>query len=276
MSINVLYAVLVLGGLGGGLGLILAVASRLLAVKEDDRLAQVESLLPGVNCGGCGFAGCSAYARAILSGEAEAGGCPVGGEELQVKLAEFMGVELKKNTRLTALVRCSGGARAQKKFEYSGLQDCVAAMKLGAGGPMECPYGCIGLGTCVGACPFGAISVTDGVAVVDHERCTGCLRCTKSCPKHIIVPVPYYADVVVACSSHDKGSVLRQVCGIGCLGCRICERTCQHGAIAVSDSLAVIDYEKCTGCGDCAEKCPRRLIIDANLDRGPRLLSEAE
>ncbi|MDR3207673.1 MAG: 4Fe-4S binding protein, partial [Oscillospiraceae bacterium] len=96
------------------------------------------------------------------------------------------------------------------------------------------------------------------------------------CPKHIIVPVPYYADVVVACSSHDKGSTLRQVCGIGCLGCRVCERVCPQGAIKITDSLASIDYEKCTGCGDCAEKCPRKLIIDANLDRGPRILSEAE
>ncbi len=276
MVMEILSAVLVLGGMGGGFGLLLAVAARLLAVKQDPRLESIIQELPGANCGGCGFAGCSTFAQAMLDGNAEVNGCPVGGEKLSAKLAELLGVETKKNTRLTALVRCSGGVRAQKKFEYSGLQDCVAAMKLGAGGPMECPYGCIGLGTCVGACQFGAISVIDGVAVVDHERCTGCLKCTRACPKKIIVPIPYYADVVVACSSTDKGSVLRQVCNIGCLGCRICERVCQHDAIKVTDSLATIDYEKCTGCGDCAEKCPRKLIIDANLDSGPRLFSDAE
>ena len=273
---NVLSAVLVLGGLGGALGLVLAGASRVFAVETDQRLDDLLRVLPGANCGACGYAGCPSLAQALLDGKADVCACPAGGEALTAALAEILGLELKKNTRLTALVRCSGGARAKKKFEYAGLPDCVAAMRLSSGGPIACQYGCIGLGSCVGTCSFGAISVTDGVAVVDHERCTGCLKCVDSCPKHLIMSVPYYADVVVACSSVEKGSVLRQVCDIGCLGCRICVRVCQHGAIAVSDSLASIDYEKCTGCGDCAEKCPRRLIIDANLGRGPRMMSQAE
>ena len=273
---NVLSAVLVLAGMGAVLGVILAAASKVFAVKTDERLDDVLRILPGANCGACGYSGCSGLATALLDGEAEVNACPVGGDAVASALAGVLGVELKRNTRLTALVRCSGGARAKKKFEYLGLPDCVAAMQLGSGGPMACQYGCIGLGSCVRGCPFGAISVVDGVAIVDHERCTGCLKCVETCPKHIIVPVPYYADVVVACSSVEKGSVLRQVCDIGCLGCRICQRACPHGAISVSDSLASIDYEKCTGCGDCAEKCPRKLIIDANLDRGPRLLSDAE
>ncbi len=267
---DILSAVCTLGGLGVFFGLILAGASKLFNVEEDPRLTAIMGVLPGANCGGCGQAGCGQLAEALLAGTAEVSACPVGGETCAAQIAEILGVETKKNTRLTAMVRCSGGVRAKKKFAYAGLSDCTAAMRIGGGGPNECTYGCIGLGTCVGSCPFGAISLRDGVAVVDHEKCTGCMRCIKSCPKNIIIPVPYFADVNVACASRDKGSVLRRICDIGCLGCRICEKVCQHGAITVNDSLASIDFEKCTGCGDCAEKCPRHLIVDAKLDRGNR------
>lgn len=270
---EILTAVLVLGGLGLGLGLVLALASRAFAVEADSRLDGIMAVLPGANCGGCGYAGCSAFARALLDGKAGAGGCPVGGVAVSEKLAGILGIETEKNTRLTALVKCSGGLRASKKYDYVGISDCRSAMYVG-GGPLECQYGCIGLGTCVKGCPFGAISLVEGVAVVDHERCTGCLRCVSTCPKNIIVPVPYYTDVNVACSSREKGGQLRKICDIGCLGCRICEKTCKHDAIHVAENLAVIDFDSCTGCGDCAEKCPRKLIIDAKLDRSARTLSE--
>ncbi|MDR3206743.1 MAG: ferredoxin, partial [Oscillospiraceae bacterium] len=146
MSINVLYAVLVLGGVGIALGLLLGVASRALSVQRDERFDAIVAALPGANCGGCGFAGCAAMAQALLDGKADVTACPVGGESVTTQLGTLLGVETKKNTRLTALVRCSGGVRAKKKFEYNGLSDCVAAMKLGAGGPLACPFGCIGLG----------------------------------------------------------------------------------------------------------------------------------
>ena len=270
---EILSAILILGGIALVLGLLLALASRFFTVASDEKLEAMLEVLPGANCGGCGYAGCASFAAALSKGEAEVTGCPVGGTEVSEALAKILGVEAGKNMRLTALVRCSGGLRAKNKYEYEGLPDCNAAVRIGGGSPKECTFGCIGLGTCVASCPFGAISLIDGVAVVDHERCTGCLKCTKSCPKGIIIAVPYYSDVNVACSSQDKGGVLRQRCDIGCLGCRICERTCQHGAIQVKDNLAVIDFDKCTGCGDCAEKCPRKLIVDAKLDRAPRMLS---
>lgn len=271
---EILYAVLVLGGLGLLFGLVLSFASRVFAVKTDARLDELMQVLPGANCGGCGYAGCSSFAKALLEGKAPSGGCPVGGVALSEKVATILGIEAAKNTRLTALVKCSGGVRASRKYEYKGLTDCHAAMKTGGGGPLECAFGCIGLGSCVRSCPFGAISLVEGVAVVDHERCTGCLKCVSECPKNIIVPVPYYADVNVACSSHDRGGSLRKICEIGCIGCKICEKTCKHDAIHVVDNLAVIDFDNCTGCGDCAEKCPRKLIVDSKLDRGPRVLSE--
>ncbi len=269
--IVILYAVLILGGLGLLFGLILAMAARAFAVERDERYDPLLKALPGANCGGCGYAGCAQYAQAVLEGTAKINSCPVGGDTTTAALGEIMGIQLTKNTRLTAMVKCSGGVRAKKKFAYAGIQDCVAAVRIG-GGVLECQYGCLGLGTCVTVCPFDAISVVDGVALIDHERCTGCLKCTKICPKKIIAPVPYYADVNVCCSSKDKGAVLRKICEIGCIGCRMCERVCQHDAIHVGENLAVIDHEKCTSCGDCAEKCPRKLIVDANLDSGPRVM----
>jgi len=178
-------------------------------------------------------------------------------------------VEAAENKRMTALVKCSGGVRAKRKFEYAGINDCVAATQI-SGGLLECAYGCVGLGTCVSSCSFGAISIVDEVAVIDYDKCHGCERCVLSCPKNIIALIPYDADVHVCCSSVDKGGALRKICEIGCVSCRMCEKVCKHGAIQVNDSLAVIDYGKCTGCGDCAEKCPRKLISDANLDKGPK------
>ena len=265
----ILPAVLTLGGLGIVFGLALMGASRLFAVEEDPKLTQILDALPGANCGACGYAGCAQMAQALVDDTAPVNACPVGGVKCAETLAAILGVELKKNTRYTALVRCSGGVRAVKKFAYAGVEDCVAAMQIGGHGPTQCQYGCLGMGTCVSSCPFGAIAMRDGVAYVDHERCTACMKCAQSCPKSLIVRVPYYADVNVACSSKDRGAVLRAVCEIGCLGCRICEKACQYGAITITDALASIDYEKCTSCGACAEKCPRNLIVDAKLDRGP-------
>ncbi|GHU88823.1 electron transport complex protein RnfB [Clostridia bacterium] len=267
------YAIAVLGGIGLVFGLILAGASKVFAVPRDERYDDLIKTLPGANCGGCGFAGCEAYAVEVLAGNAATNLCPVGGEEVSARLAEVMGVQLTKNTRFTALVKCSGGVRARKKFQYAGINDCVAAQRIG-GGLLECRYGCLGLGTCVRACPFGAISVVDGVALVDHERCTGCMRCAEVCPKGVVQAVPYYADVNVCCSSKEKGASLRKMCEIGCIGCRLCEKVCKQDAIHVEGNLAVIDHEKCNSCGDCAEKCPRKLIVDANLDRGPRIDTE--
>ncbi len=263
----VLYAVAIVGALGLFFGIMLSIAAKKLQVERSEEYAPLLELLPGANCSGCGFAGCGQLAEALLAGKAEPDACPVGGPEVAQKVADLLGIQLTKNTRMTAMVRCSGGIRARKKFDYDGIIDCHAAMGIG-GGPNECNFGCLGMGSCVGACKFGAISIDDGVAVVDHERCTGCKACVRACPKNIIITIPYTADVVVACSSRDKGANLRRMCEIGCLGCSICQRACKQGAIKVVDNLASIDYEKCTGCGDCAEKCPRKLIVDAKLEAG--------
>ena len=265
---SIAYPVIVLSVMGAAFGLLLAVASKVFAVEVDERQEQIVGVLPGANCGGCGYAGCSAYASAVVAGEAPCNKCAAGGNEAASKIAAIMGMEAAETERCVALVKCSGYAgHAQKKFEYSGITDCLAAMRLGGGqGPNECPNGCIGFGTCVAACPFDAIHIENGIAHVDHEKCVGCMTCAAACPKHVIVKVPYEADITVACSSTQKGAALRKYCDIGCLGCKLCEKTCEHDAIHVVDNLAFIDYSKCVSCGKCVAKCPRHLIRDSRLN----------
>ncbi len=272
---GILKAVLALAGIGLLFGVILSIASKCFAVEKDERFDEIVAMLPGANCGGCGYAGCSALAEAILAGNASPTLCVACNPDTPAQIAEKLGITITQNIRMTALVRCSGGEHSQNRYIYSGLHDCIAAAKL-AGGPKECPYGCLGLGSCVAACQFGALSIKNGVAVVDHEKCTGCLRCVNTCPRHVIVAVPYTADVSVLCSSQQRGADLRKICEIGCLGCKICERTCTHDAIKVINNLAVIDYEKCTGCGECADKCPRHLIKDTKIGEAMEAAMAAE
>lgn len=262
---NVLQAVLVLGITGAVFGFALAFASKVFAVPQDERVELITGVLPGVNCGGCGYTGCSGYAAAIASGEAAIGLCTPGGDGSAAKIADIMGVAAEKTARQVALVKCRGGGRVERKFDYYGINDCLAATKIGGNGPSNCAFGCLGFGSCTQACQFGAISVKNGMAAVDHEKCTGCLACVDACPRHIIIKVPYEADITVACSSKETGGVLRKVCDIGCIGCKLCEKTCRHDAIHVVDNVAQIDYSKCVSCSECAEKCPRGLISDANL-----------
>ncbi len=265
---EILFALAVLAGLGILFGAVLAVAGKVFAVEEDPRLEPLTEALPGANCGGCGFSGCAAYAAAVLKGKAAPGGCPVGGAEVAQAMGQILGVSVEEPERCVALVKCSGFFDvAQKKYQYDGISDCKAAARLPGGGPNECPYGCLGFGSCVKACPFGAMSVKNGVANVDHEICVGCMKCAEACPRDLIVKVPYSADITVACHSQERGPALRKYCDIGCLGCKICEKTCEHDAIHVIDNLARIDYTKCTSCGLCAPKCPRHLIRDARLNR---------
>lgn len=256
---NILLATAIVGVLGLVFGGILAYADKALAVPQDDRIDKIVEVLPGANCGGCGFAGCSNYAESVVSGESGVNGCPVGGDETARKIAEIMGVEAGSSVRMRAYVRCAGGDRAENKYDYKGAEDCLAA-SIVSDGPKSCSYGCFGLGSCVRACAFGAIEVKDGKAVVDKEKCTACKKCAEACPRGIITMIPYDADVRVACINCDKGAVVRKICEVGCIGCGICAKTCQYDAIHVENNVAVIDYDKCTRCGECAAKCPRKII----------------
>lgn len=261
---KILYAVGILSVLGALFGGILALASRVFAVEVDERLPKLTECLPGANCGGCGFAGCQAYAQAVLEGKASVGLCVAGGSESAEKMAEIMGVSSEKVERKVAMVKCRGQNRLLKGH-YDGISDCRAAMFVTGNGPIACPNGCLGFGTCVSVCKFGAISVVNGVARVDSEKCTGCMQCVDACPRKVIVPVTYHTDIVIACSNTDRGANTRMVCDQGCVGCHLCQWQCDHDAIHIINNLATIDYSKCVSCGRCAAVCPRGLISDSNL-----------
>lgn len=263
MSITgILAATAVVGAVGVFVGLFLGVAGIRFKVQVDEKEEAVLAALPGNNCGGCGYAGCSGLAAAIAKGEAPVGSCPVGGAAAAAKIASIMGVEAASAERLTAFVACAGDCdRARQDYEYYGVLDCSKAAFVPGGGPKACSSGCLGYGSCVKACPFDAIHVVNGVAVVDREACKACGKCVAACPRHLISLIPYKAKYAVACSSRDKGPVTMKACQTGCIGCGICVKSCGQGAASVTDFHAAIDQEKCSGCGACAEKCPKKIIV---------------
>ena len=273
---DILIAIGILGGLGLVFGLVLAAASKVFYVETDPRLDQLNECLPGANCGGCGFAGCGAYAEAVLKGEAPVGKCASGGNEAAKAMAAIMGVEAGEVTRKVALVRCSGARTydaegnltkgAKMKATYEGFHDCLAASRVGGSGPLSCKFGCLGNGSCTKVCKYGAITVKNGVAVVDEDLCVGCMACAQVCPRKIITAVEPSQNVIIACNSLAKGAVTNRACTVGCIGCGKCMKNCPSGAITITNNLAQIDSSKCTNCGECAKVCPKGLIKDSNVE----------
>ena len=273
---EILIAIAILGGLGLVFGLVLAAASKVFYVESDPRLEQLTACLPGANCGGCGYAGCGAFAEAVLKGEAPIGKCASGGNECAKAMAAIMGVEAAEVTRKVAMVCCSGERSydaegnltkgAKMKATYEGFHDCLAASKVGGSGPLSCKYGCLGYGTCTKACKFGAISVKTGDAVVVEDLCVGCMACAQVCPRKLIIPVKPNRNVVIACNSLSKGATTNRACSVGGIGCGKCVKTCPNGAITVSSNHAVIVYSKCDCCGKCAEGCPKGLIKNSKVE----------
>ncbi len=258
----IITAVAVIGILGLVLGLFLGIAAKKFHVETDPREDAIIEALPGNNCGGCGYPGCSGLAAVIVKGEAPVNGCPVGGEAVGKKVAEIMGVDAGDSVRMVAYVKCAGDCeQAQKNYEYHGVEDCRMASFLPAGGDKACSFGCLGFGSCVKECPFDAIHVVNGIAVVDREACKACGKCIAACPKHIIEMVPYDAEYLVACSSKDKGPDVMKKCKVGCIGCGLCKKNCPSEAIEVESFLSKIDQSKCVKCGTCMEKCPKKSIV---------------
>ena len=242
---------------GGGL----VYTSKKFHVEIDEREAAIRDALPGNNCGACGYAGCDAMAAAIAKGEAPVNGCPVGGAPAAEKIGGIMGIAAEAGDRKAAFVRCRGTCDVTRsQGNYFGIMDCRSAV-LGGINVTECAYGCLGFGSCAKVCPADAIRIVNGVAVVNETRCVGCGLCTKACPRGLIELKPVKKRVAVQCSNKDRGSQVKTVCTAGCIGCTLCEKQCEFDAVHVTDNLAHINYDNCTMCGKCAEKCPAKVII---------------
>ena len=258
---GIIISVSVVAGCGLLISLFLSFFAKKFAVPVNKLEEDVLAALPGNNCGGCGFPGCSGLAAAIVKGEAPVSGCPVGGKNVADNIAAIMGVDAGTFVKKVAFVKCNGTCDvAGENYEYTGPKDCRSASMAPGRGSKACNYGCLGFGSCQRVCDNDAIHILDGIAVIDPEKCGSCGKCASVCPMGLIEIVPYDANVRVACSSKDKGNITMKACKAGCVGCGICVKNCEAGAITVTDNVAHIDYDKCTRCGVCAEKCPKKII----------------
>lgn len=258
---GIVAAAVVVGALGLVIGLLLSLAAKKFAVETDERVGEVRELLPGVNCGSCGFAGCDACAEALVSGEAKLSACPVVNSENRGKIGELLGIAAEEGVKLVAFVACDGTCeKTPRKYVYYGIKDCRDAAAMVGNGDKACSFGCLGYGTCEANCQFDAIHVVNGVAVVDKDKCQHCGMCVRNCPKHLIRLIPYDDTMQVYCSNTGRGASVKKTCDSGCIGCGLCAKNCEAGAITMENNLPVFDESKCTMCGKCAEKCPASAI----------------
>lgn len=272
MATSITASIATLCGLGIFFGLVLAYASKKFHVPVDPTIEKILAKLPGANCGSCGKAGCIGFAQALLAGELDLHSCSVAAAENKKDIAAILGLNLEEKAKKVSCLHCCGGNHAKDKFLYDGIKDCLAA-SLVLGGQKECVYGCLTYGTCVKACPFGAIEMTgEGYPRIIESKCTACGICVNVCPKGLYALIPFEqekAKIYVACTSNDPGKVVMSVCGVGCIACRRCEKACPHGAITVIDNLARIDYERCSGCLECAKVCPTKVIKVRSVQPSP-------
>jgi len=258
-----LYTLASLGGIAFLLGAILAFAARQFAVEVDPKIEEINDILPGANCGGCGYAGCAAYAEAVVRDGADATLCAPGGSKVAQEIAQLLGLEEIKTVRKVAYLHCAGSKdKAKDKYIYDGIKDCRSAALL-AGGHKACEYGCLGFGSCVEVCKFDALTMGEnGLPIVDREKCTGCGACVRTCPKNLFELLPDTTTIYLACSSHDRAKAVKNVCSVGCIGCGICAKVTEGETIEIKDNLPSVDYEASPNLILAHYKCPTNSYID--------------
>lgn len=277
---SLLTTVLVVSGLGALLAMLLFLVAKKFKVEEDPRIGEVEKMLPGANCGGCGFAGCRGMSEALVkSDDISSLYCPVGGGECMKTIAGYLGKAAAEREPMVAVVRCAGTCENRPKTnKFDGASSCLVASSLYAG-DTGCSFGCLGLGDCVAKCEFDAIHInpTTGLAEVDEDKCTACGACVKACPKGVIElrkKAPKGRKVYVSCVNKDKGAVARKACKVACIGCSKCAKACPFDAITVENNLAYIDYTKCKMCRKCVLECPTGAIVEFGFP--PRKATDVE
>jgi len=271
-------AILAIGAttiLGLVLGAIIGIAAKVFAVETDPRIELVEDELPGANCGGCGLAGCADFAKALVRGDVTANQCPVCSGDAMDNILKLLGATGEVKDKMVAIVRCGGGDSVATKANYNGINDCKAAALI-ANGSKGCKSGCLGLATCARACPFGAIEMTDGLAIVHNDLCVGCEKCVSSCPKDLIVMKPEKAKVDVLCNSTAKGPEKKKVCSVSCIGCQKCVKASDDGQMVMDGFLARVNYEDAPSAEAAIRSaCPTN-CLKSEIDEVARAAIEAE
>lgn len=238
---------------------LIVIISKVCFVKVDEKAQEICDNLAGANCGGCGYAGCSDFAKALSEGKATLKDCGPTPNENKEKIAKILGVPFTAEQECYVVVHCAGGKYSLDKFNYAGNSDCIT-QSVFDNGKKACSFGCLGMGSCVEVCPYHAIKVVDGVAIANKALCEACGLCVNTCPKKIIELIPKSSKVYIACSTHCKGKETTSACQKGCISCGLCVKNCPNGAITLNDNVPVIDYNKCSGCKICVQKCPKKCI----------------
>lgn len=267
----IIIAIIALGGIGIIGAMALYGVSRRFHVEEDPRIAEIEELLPGANCGGCGRSGCHDFATTCANATSLDGlTCPGAGDEVMKKIASIVGLAAESATPMVAVVKCNGSCDIRRQIVcYDGAHSCAVAAAVSAG-DSGCPDGCLGCGDCVASCKWDAMSIDPetGLPVIDESKCTGCGACVKACPRSVMELRPKGRRgmrVWVACNNHERGPEAMKVCDVSCIGCSKCVKVCTHDAVKVDRNLAYIDPEKCKLCRKCVDECPRGAIHTANF-----------